>query len=130
MAAMMAVTGMMSAGLANAAILPKFVPASELTQNPTKYSGQLIQTVGIMATDASSSGFAPGFEFVDGRVQFKGKPVWLGSFTIEQKPACFTVTNTDKYPITWCVAVISGVFESGGKYGPVAGYDLQIKGGM
>ena len=54
--------------------------------------------------------------------------VWLDAPIVDQKLGCFTVANTDKYPITWCAVVLSGIFESGQKYGLVGGYDMELRG--
>lgn len=129
LAGIVVATGMTGSSFTYAAEAPKFVPASELTQNPEKYSGQFVFTLGITATDIKASGFAPGFAYENGRVVFQGRPVWLESPTMNIKHACFTV-STDQFPITWCLATVAGVFGSGERYGPTGGYELELRGRM
>jgi hypothetical protein len=97
-----------------------------LMAEPQRYAGEYVCIQGVYGLGFEMSGLAASTYEEDG-YRFLTEPViWVAGADVRSREDC---TRTEADPsIEFCQAVACGVFETGGTYGHLGGYDYQLRG--
>lgn len=101
------------------------VSIEELRSNPRLYNGKRIKTTGIWVSGFETNALSDSTVEQNGVVFLKQPAIWLQENPITNKQGCFTVEEFP--PATFCTVNVEGVFEHGGSYGHLGGYQFQVR---
>lgn len=102
------------------------VDFERLVANPQLYTGRYVCTGGIHADGFEVSGLGASIYEKDGYPQLIEPVIWLEGAHFQSRQNC---TRTDTQPpFEFCKAVVCGVFETGGGYGPAGACAYQLLG--
>lgn len=108
---------------ASACTTVKDVPLDELLSSPDRYDGKWICTEGIQATGFEVNALGAQLRRQGSEVYLAGPLIWLEGAEIVSSTDCFdSATGAARF----CEATVCGLFESGGRYGHLGGYEYQL----
>lgn len=103
------------------------VPLDELLSSPERYDGRWICTEGIQATGFEVSALGAQVRREGSAVYLAGPLIWLEGAEIVSSTDCLDSTAAPS--ARFCKATVCGLFQSGGSYGQLGGYDHQLGAG-
>ena len=97
----------------------------DLIANPDSYANQVICVEGTAVSSFEASAISAGTNKRDGATYLTEPAIWLENVVPESKRECFI---TGLPPIEFCRVHVCGLFESGGGFGHLGGYEFQLVG--
>ena len=104
----------------------EFVEFSELVAHPQRYHGSEICTAGVYALGFETSALGASTHEVDGAVYVSEPTVWIEGAEIRSRGECLKAGGMPQ--AEFCPVEVCGVFEAGGGFGHVGGYEYQLRG--
>ena len=104
----------------------EFVEFSELVANPQRYHGSEICTAGVYASGFETSALGASTYELDGAVYLSEPTVWIEGAEIRSTGQCVEAGGAPQ--AEFCNVEVCGLFESGGGFGHVGGYEYQLRG--
>ena len=102
------------------------VDFGELVTNPRRYHGRQICTTGVYVLGFETSALGAS-TYRSGSAIYLAEPaIWVWEAEIHNTGDCFS-TDTQP-PAEFCPAEVCGLFESGGGFGHLGGYEFQLRG--
>jgi hypothetical protein len=104
----------------------KFVEFGELVTNAQSYHGRQICTAGVYVLGFETSALGASTYQRGSAIYLTEPSVWVQGAEIRTTGDCFTSDTAP--PAEFCQAEVCGLFESGGGYGHLGGYNYQLRG--
>lgn len=101
----------------------KVIVFNELINNPEKYKNKNICTNGVYAVGFEVDNLAESIYQKDDTIYLTKPTIWIERANIKSKSECIK----NNFNTEFCKVNICGVFEYGGKYGHLGGFQYQIK---
>ena len=101
-----------------------FVEFNELAARPQRYNGSEICTTGIYASGFETSALGASTYEVDGAVYLSQPVIWVEGAEIRSKGECVKAGGMPQ--AEFCQVEVCGLFESGGGFGHLGGYEYQL----
>ena len=103
-----------------------FVDFAELVANPQRYHGRQICTDGVYVVGFETSALGASTSQSESAIYLTQPAIWVGEAEIHSTGDCFT--KDTEPPAEFCPAEVCGLFESGGGFGHLGGYEYQLRG--
>ena len=103
----------------------EFVEFRELVAHPQRHHGGEICTSGIYASGFETNALGASTYEVDGAVYLSQPVIWIEGAEIRSKGECVKAGGAP--PAEFCQVEVCGIFESGGGFGHLGGYQFQLR---
>ena len=113
-------------GRGNTGDTERFVDFDELVTNAQSYHGQQLCTAGVHVLGFETSALGASTYRRGTAVYLTEPAVWIEGAEIRTTGDCFTSYTAP--PAEFCQVELCGLFESGGGYGHLGGYQHQLRG--
>lgn len=104
----------------------RFVDFDELVTNPQSYHGRQICTAGVYVLGFETCALGASTHQEGSAIYLTEPSVWVQGAEIRTTGDCFTSDTVP--PAEFCESEVCGLFESGGGYGHLGGYEYQLQG--
>ena len=103
-----------------------FVEFGELVAAPQRYHGRQICTAGVYVLGFETSALGASTYQRGSAIYLTEPAVWVGEAEIHSTGDCFSSDTAP--PAEFCQVQVCGLFESGGGFGHLGGYEYQLRG--
>jgi len=104
----------------------RFVDFGELVTNPQSYHGRQICTAGVYILGFETSALGASTYQRGSAIYITEPAIWVQGAEIRTTGDCFTSDTAP--PAEFCQVEVCGLFESGGGFGHLGGYEYQLRG--
>jgi hypothetical protein len=125
--AILSIVGFAAVLSISACATSKNIPLEQLLSSPERYHGRWICTEGIQATGFEVSALGSKVRREGTLLYLAGPLIWLEGAEVVSTTDCFDSAATPGARL--CRATVCGLFESGGRYGHLGGYEYQLGAG-
>jgi hypothetical protein len=104
----------------------RFVEFAELVANGQSYHGRQICTAGVYVLGFETSALGASTYQRGSAIYLTEPAIWVGEAEIRSTGDCFSSDTAP--PAEFCHVEVCGLFESGGGFGHLGGYEFQLRG--
>ena len=104
----------------------RFVDFGELLTNAERYHGHQICTAGVYVLGFETSALGASTYQRGSAIYLTEPAIWVGQAEIHSTGDCFSSDTAP--PAEFCQVEVCGLFESGGGFGHLGGYEYQLRG--